>query len=43
MEDYNNRAYVEKLRTEILTNLSYLDAAPGVQLHEAPPDSMVPR
>jgi hypothetical protein len=43
MEDHNNRAYVEKLRNEVLQNLAYLDAAPGVQMHEALPDALVPR
>jgi hypothetical protein len=43
MEDHNGKAYVEKLRNEVLQNLACLDAAPGVQMHEAPPDGMVPR
>jgi hypothetical protein len=34
--------YVEKLKQEILENLRHMAHAPGVAMHEAPPDNMLP-
>lgn len=42
MEDCNKKEmYVEKVLQEVMENLRALAAAPGVAMHEVPPDSML--
>mmetsp|Transcript_40359 Transcript_40359/g.72484 ORF Transcript_40359/g.72484 Transcript_40359/m.72484 type:complete len:443 (-) Transcript_40359:213-1541(-) len=41
-QNANNQSYVDSLQTEILQNLSQLDAAPAVQMQYVPPDFILP-
>ncbi len=34
---------VERVRREVMESLRHMAHAPSVQMHEAPPDAMVPR
>lgn len=38
IENQNTRAYLERIRVQILEQLRYLHGAPSVQMHELPPD-----
>nr|AAL83942.1 putative histone deacetylase [Physarum polycephalum] len=40
MENQNGREYLEKCKNKILENLRHLQNAPGVAMHEVPPDAM---
>jgi len=42
IENVNTLAYVDNIKREVLQNLSHLDAAPSVQMHYVPPDSILP-
>eukprot|EP00191_Tetraselmis_sp_GSL018_P004661 CAMPEP_0177599656 /NCGR_PEP_ID=MMETSP0419_2-20121207/13120_1 /TAXON_ID=582737 /ORGANISM="Tetraselmis sp., Strain GSL018" /LENGTH=422 /DNA_ID=CAMNT_0019092425 /DNA_START=487 /DNA_END=1756 /DNA_ORIENTATION=+ len=42
IDNKNTPEYVESIKQEVFQNLSRLDAAPAVQMHEVPPDSAIP-
>ena len=42
IENLNNKTYMHEVKKEVLENLRAIEHAPGVAMHEVPPDSMIP-
>ena len=42
IENLNNKTYVHEVKKEVMENLRAIEHAPGVAMHEVPPDSMIP-
>ena len=42
IENLNNKTYMHEVKKEVLENLRAIEHAPGVAMHEFPPDSMIP-
>ncbi|KMZ72406.1 Histone deacetylase 9 [Zostera marina] len=42
MENYNSKSYLSSIKVQILESLRHLQHAPGVQMHEVPPDFYLP-
>ena len=42
IENLNNMTYMHEVKKEVLENLRAIEHAPGVAMHEVPPDSMIP-
>ena len=42
IENLNNNTYMHEVKKEVLENLRAIEHAPGVAMHEVPPDSMIP-
>jgi len=42
IENLNSYAYLQGIKTCILDNLSQLEVAPSVQMHEVPPEAFIP-
>jgi len=43
MDNMNTRADIERIKREIMEHLRQLTHTPSVQMHQAPPDSQIPR
>lgn len=43
MDDSNSKAEVQRILREVFENLRLLEHAPGVHMHQVPPDFRVPR
>uniref|UniRef100_A0A7S0KLR6 Histone deacetylase n=1 Tax=Micromonas pusilla TaxID=38833 RepID=A0A7S0KLR6_MICPS len=42
IENLNNKTYTHEVKKEVMENLRAIEHAPGVAMHEVPPDSMIP-
>ena len=42
IENLNTKSYLQDIQQKVLENLRALEHAPGVAMHEVPPDSMLP-
>ncbi|XP_073286652.1 histone deacetylase 9 isoform X1 [Primulina huaijiensis] len=42
MENMNTKSYLNSIRQQVCENLSSIQHAPGVQMHEVPPDFYIP-
>ena len=42
IENLNNKTYMHEVKKEVMENLRAIEHAPGVAMHEVPPDSMIP-
>ncbi|KAG8387524.1 hypothetical protein BUALT_Bualt02G0030000 [Buddleja alternifolia] len=42
MENLNSKSYLNSIRQQVCENLSSIQHAPGVQMHEVPPDFYIP-
>lgn len=42
IENVNSKVYLNNVKTEVLENLRMLEGAPGVQMHELPPEHQLP-
>ena len=42
IENLNSCSYLQDIKTCILNNLSQLEVAPSVQMHELPPEAFIP-
>ncbi|KAK4396755.1 Histone deacetylase 9 [Sesamum angolense] len=42
MENLNSKSYLNTIRQQVCENLSSIQHAPGVQMHEVPPDFYIP-
>ena len=42
IENLNTKSYLQDIQRKVLENLRALEHAPGVAMHEVPPDSMLP-
>lgn len=42
IENLNSKVYVNNVKMEVLENLRMLEGAPGVQMHELPPEHQLP-
>lgn len=42
IENVNSKVYLNNVKTEVLENLRMLEGAPGVQMHELPPEHQMP-
>ena len=42
IENVNSKAYLNSVRQQVFENLNSIIHAPSVQMHEAPPDSLIP-
>ena len=42
IENLNNKTYTHEVKKEVMENLRAVEHAPGVAMHEVPPDSIIP-
>ena len=42
IENLNTKSYLSEIQKKVFENLRALEHAPGVAMHEVPPDSMLP-